>query len=74
MRIQDGQVSWYEKEPIEKHVTSCLYCLERWTALREVVYGRRVATPLDVAVIERLALAVPTGDNPKKSLFKRVFG
>jgi hypothetical protein len=74
MRIQDGQVSWYEKEPIENHVTGCLYCLERWTALREVVHGRKVAAALDATMVERLLRAVPGGISEKKSLLKRVFG
>src|SRR6202035_2290618 len=43
LRIQDGQVSWYDKEPVEKHVASCLHCLEAWTALREVGYWRGAA-------------------------------
>jgi hypothetical protein len=74
MRIQDGQVSWYEKEPIEKHVATCPYCLERWAALREVVYGRRVAQPLKAEEVERLLGAVPIAAPAKKSLLKRVFG
>ena len=46
VRIHDGQVSWYDKEPVEKHVSACLRCLEAWTGLREVGYWRHAAVQL----------------------------
>ena len=73
MRIHDGQVSWYEKEPVEKHISGCLHCLEAWTGLREVGYWRRVADPLATSEIERLLEAVPVEKAPaKKSFFARL--
>ena len=45
LRIQDGQVSWYDKEPMERRVAGCAHCLENWTALREVGYWRRKRLP-----------------------------
>lgn len=74
LRIQDGQVSWYDKEPVEKHVTGCLYCLERWTALRELGYWRRKAKPLPPVETEPLLGALPVARAPKKSFLRRVFG
>jgi hypothetical protein len=74
LRIHDGQVSWYDKEPVEKHVTGCLHCLDRWTALREVGYWRRQAAPLSPAQIEQFLRAVPVVAPPKPSLLGRVFG
>ena len=73
MRVHDGQVSWYEKEPVERHVAGCLHCLEAWTALREVGYWRRAAPPLPSAEIEELLRGVPVEVTPKKSIFRRVF-
>jgi hypothetical protein len=73
LRVQDGQVSWYDKEPLEKHVSGCLYCLERWTALREVGHWRRVAPAVSSAQIEEFLLAVPVTPEPKKSLLRRMF-
>jgi len=73
MRIHDGQVSWYEKEPVEKHISDCLHCLEAWTGLREVGYWRRVADPLAASEIEQLLEAVPVEKAPaKKSFFARL--
>ncbi len=73
MRIHDGQVSWYEKEPVEKHVSGCLHCLEAWAGLREVGYWRRAADPLSSSEIERLLEVIPV-EKPaaKKSLFQRL--
>jgi len=73
VRIHDGQVSWYEKEPVEKHVSGCLHCLEAWAGLREVGYWRRAADPLSSAEIERLLEVIPV-EKPaaKKSFFQRL--
>ena len=75
LRVHDGQVSWYDKEPVEKHVSGCLYCLERWTALREVGYWRRMAPAVAAAQVEEWLRVLPVRtEEKKKSLFRRVFG
>jgi hypothetical protein len=74
LRIQDGQVSWYDKEPVEKHVGGCLWCLENWTALREVAFWRRVAAPIPAGQIERFLQALPLAAPSKKPLLRRVLG
>lgn len=73
LRVQDGQVSWYDKEPVEKHVSGCLYCLERWTALREVGHWRRAAPAVPPEQIEEFLRVLPVGPEPKKSLLRRIF-
>jgi hypothetical protein len=74
MRIHDGQVSWYEKEPVEKHVSGCLHCLETWTGLREIGYWRRAADPRSAAEINELLEVIPIEKIPakKKSLLQRL--
>ena len=74
VRIHDGQVSWYDKEPVEKHVSGCLRCLEAWTGLREVGYWRRAADQLSRGEIDDFLEAVPVEKAPakKKSLFARL--
>lgn len=75
LRIHDGQVSWYEKEPVEKHVSGCLHCLERWTALREIGHWRRAAPAIPAGQIdEGLAALGFRAPNVKKSFLQRVFG
>jgi hypothetical protein len=73
LRIHDGQVTWYDKEPIEKHVAGCRRCLEAWTALREVNYWRKAAPAVPAGQIEAYLSVLPLAP-PKKSLFQRMFG
>jgi hypothetical protein len=58
LRIQDGQVGWYEKEPAERHLAQCLHCLEAWTAVREISYWRVAASPVSSQDREVLVSAV----------------
>jgi hypothetical protein len=74
LRIHDGQVSWYDKEPVEKHVAGCRHCLEAWTALREVNYWRKAAPAVAAEQAEGFLSALPLQATPKKSLFQRMFG
>lgn len=76
VRVIDGQVSWGDKEPVENHLTGCLACLERWTALREVIHWRREAKPLSSAEAQAWLSAVPVraGKKLEKSFFQRMFG
>jgi len=76
IRIQEGQVSWYDRDPVEQHLVACLHCLELWTALAEVRYWRRESRPLAPAKIEELLAALPMEAAPAKrrSLLRRVFG
>jgi hypothetical protein len=73
LRIHDGQVSWYDKEPVERHVSACLHCLDRWTALREVGHWRRVAPPVPAATIDELLAVLPLAPPPPPSLLRRLF-
>jgi hypothetical protein len=74
VRIQDGQTSWYDKDPLEKHMTGCLCCLDRWTTLRELVYWRHEVKPAPGAEIDALLASLPlTAEAKRKSLFKRMF-
>jgi hypothetical protein len=74
VRIHDGQVSWYDKEPVEKHVSGCLHCLQAWTGLREVGYWRRSAEPLSPSELDQLLEVIPVQKAPakKKSFFARL--
>jgi hypothetical protein len=75
LRIQDGQVGWYEKEPAEKHLWHCLHCLEAWTALREIRYWRVAAPRVSSQDVEALSSAVParTATTKRAPFFKHIF-
>ena len=72
LRIHDGQVSWYDKEPVEKHVSGCRRCLEAWAALREVTYWRKAAPAIPAEQFERYLRVLPLAP-PKKTFFQRIF-
>lgn len=73
VRIHDGQVSWYEKEPVEKHVSTCLCCLDAWTGIREAGYWRMAAEPLSASQIGELLEVIPLEKPPaKKTFFQRL--
>ena len=78
VRIRDGQTGWQEKEQLEKHMAECLNCLDRWTALAEIVYWRREARPCPPeeveALLSSLGIGPPRPESNKKSLLKRVLG
>jgi hypothetical protein len=74
LRIHDGQISWYDKEPVETHVAACPHCLEAWSALREVTYWRKTAAAVAASDIERSLRVLPLVKPPKRSFFQRVFG
>ncbi len=76
VRILDGQTGWHDKEAVEKHVAECLYCLERWTALREVVHWLRETKPLPAGDVDAFLSGLPVKEDAKakKPFLKRVFG
>lgn len=74
IRIQDGQVGWYDKEPAEKHLAECLSCLEGWTALREVAYWRHTAKALPGKEVETMLQGLPVHTQSEKLKAKKGSG
>jgi len=76
VRILDGQIGWYDKVPIERHVAGCLHCLEGWSALREIAYWKREAKPLPTQETDSFLRGLPIAAQSKlqKPFLKRVFG
>ena len=69
IRIQDGQVSWYDRDPIERHMATCWHCLELFTSLGELRYWRREVRPLTGAEAERLVPSKLPASPPAKGGF-----
>lgn len=76
VRMLDGQATWYDKTPIEQHMGQCLHCLERWTALREVVFWRREAPRLPAEDVETLLaeLSFARPHKKRKPFLNLLFG
>jgi hypothetical protein len=74
VRILDGQVGWSDKDPVERHMTGCINCLERWTALREIAHWRRELRPLPPESVEALLGSIPVrNERSREPLLRRVF-
>jgi hypothetical protein len=76
VKILDGQISWYEKTPVEEHRSGCLACLEQWTALREIDFCLREAKPLPAEAIAPLLSSLPYREDTihGKSIWARLRG
>lgn len=70
VRFVDGQLTWREREDVERHLENCLSCLNRFAEFREVTHFFHVLPPADGAVVAELAVALglPVQEPPKKKL------
>jgi len=68
VRFVDGQLTWREREEVERHLESCFYCLNRFAEFREAAHFFHVLPPADEAVVAELAaaLGLPVQAPPKK--------
>jgi hypothetical protein len=75
VRIMDGQISWYDKTPAEKHMAGCLTCLESWASLREADSLRRETSPLSAAQVAEYMELLPLTKSPARgSWFSKLLG
>ena len=72
-RCFDGQISWSDKEQMERHLAECLYCFERYLCMKELVYYMRELQPASEEDIGRFMDALPfQAPLRKQSLWSRV--
>lgn len=62
-----------EKIRVEKHISSCLYCLNQLTELRELVYFQRQSAPLPTHLLQRIKGLFPKEEKPQKDFLKDIF-
>ena len=78
VRFVDGQLTWREREEVERHLESCFYCLNRFAEFHEATHFFHVLPPADGAVVAELAaaLGLPVQAPPKKKLpwWQRLLG
>lgn len=78
-RIVDGQTTWREREEAERHIESCLHCLNRFADYYEVFHYHRTLPPADGSTVARLAAALglpaaESGRKSRKSWWRRLRG
>jgi len=62
-----------EKMRVEKHISSCLYCLNQLTELKELVYFQRQSAPLPSRLLQNIMGLFPKVERPRKEFFKDIF-
>jgi hypothetical protein len=62
-----------EKMRVEKHISSCLYCLNQLTELKELVYFQRQSAPLPSYLLQKIKDLFPKEEKFKKELSIDIF-
>lgn len=62
-----------ERIRVEKHIASCLYCLEQLVELRELVYFQKHSTPLPSHLLQKIVDLYPKEERPIKQSFRDIF-
>jgi hypothetical protein len=61
-----------EKMKVEKHISSCLYCLNQLTELKELVYFRRQSAPFPSHLLQKITDLFPKEQRPKKDFMEDI--
>ena len=73
-KIVDGQISWRDRDAMERHLRSCFYCVDRFTSHKEVVYCLRKLPAAPKTDVSRILAAVGIGtEREKKGLLSKLF-
>jgi hypothetical protein len=68
----DGKLSAPDEKKVETHISSCLYCLDRVSELRELLYYQEKWTPTPYRLISKLEKLYFEKKNPEKKTTPRV--
>ncbi len=76
-RLADGQMSWREREEVERHIENCLHCLDCSARYREVARFFHVLPPAATGDIQDLleTLELPVEESARKQTWwQRLLG
>jgi len=62
-----------EKMRVEKHIASCLYCLNQLTELKELVYFQKHRVTLPSRLLQNIMGLLPKVERPRKEFLKDIF-
>ena len=62
-----------EKMRVEKHISSCLYCLNQLTELKELVYFHRQSAPLPSHLLQKIEGLITKEERHKNEFLKDIF-
>lgn len=61
-----------EKIRVEKHISSCLYCLNQLTELKELIYFQRQRSPMPSRLLQKIKDLFPKEEKPSKEFLKDI--
>jgi hypothetical protein len=73
LRLLDGQITWRDRQDLERHLTACWCCVDRLCRFREVMRLSRLVQPFTETEAEPFAKAIGVSFAPPSS-WKRVWG
>jgi hypothetical protein len=62
-----------EKVRVEKHISSCLYCLNQLTELKELIYFQKQSAPLPSTLLQKVKGLFPREERQKKEFLNDFF-
>jgi len=69
----EGKLPKGEKIKVEKHITSCLYCLDQLTELRELVYFQKHRAPIPSHLLQKIKSLYPKEKSAIRGFLKDIF-
>jgi hypothetical protein len=67
-KLPKGEKMW-----VEKHISSCLYCLNQLTELKELVYFQKQSAPLPSNLLQKVKDLLPKEEKHPKAFLKDIF-
>ena len=69
----EGKLAKGERMQVENHISSCLFCLNQLTELKELIYFQRKSTPLSSHLLQNIKDLFPKEEKPRKEFLKDIF-
>jgi len=69
----EGKLPKGEKLGVEDHISSCLYCLNQLTELKELIYFQKHRVTLPSRLLQNIMGLFPKVERPRKEFFKDIF-
>ena len=69
----EGKLAKGERMQVENHISSCLYCLNQLTELRELIYFEKHSFPLPSQLLQSIKGLFPKEERLRKEFLKDIF-
>jgi hypothetical protein len=69
----EGKLPKGEKLRVENHISSCLYCLNQLTELKELIHFQSKSAALPSQLLQKIKGLFPKEERPRKAFLKDIF-